>query len=133
MRVFEIRTTKSDYPYLVVAEGFKQAVDILQREKQVYDGDIENVKRLDAYDSNHILLEPQLTARDAVEQEVRRELAGKLPHWQRMPNGAAGGDRECYLIRSSRGHYFTSKCVGGDGYYLDMDSLEQLPGITENE
>lgn len=134
MRVFEIRTTKSDYPFLVVAEGFKQAVDILQREKQVYDGDITNVQQLDAYKGSHILLEPELTAHDIVEQEVRRELAEKMPHWQRMPNGAAGGgDRECFLIRSSAGHYFTSACIGGDGYYLNMDDLEQLPGITENE
>ena len=130
MRAFEITTTKSGSPFLVLAEGFMEAVGILQRQKNVWDGDIINVRLLDAYNSNQILVKDLIIAEERLEEKVRRELEPKLPHWRQMPNGAAGGDRERYLIRSSKGHYFTASCIGGPGYYLDMDDLEQLPGIV---
>lgn len=130
MRAFEITTTNSDYPFLVLADGFMEAVGILQRQKNVWDGDIINVRLLDAYNSNQILVKDLIIAKESLEEKVRRELEPKLPHWRQMPNGAAGGDRERYLIRSSKGHYFTASCIGGNGYYLDMDDLEQLPGIV---
>ena len=130
MRAFEVTTTKSDYPFLVLAEGFMEAVGILQRQKSVWDDDIINVRLLDAYNSNQILVKDLIIAKESLEEKVRCELEPKLPHWQQMPNGAAGGDRKRYLIRSSKGHYFTSACIGGQGYYLDMDELEQLPGIV---
>lgn len=31
MMVFEIKTTKSDYPFMVIADGFMEAVGILHR------------------------------------------------------------------------------------------------------
>lgn len=130
MMVFEIKTTKSDYPFMVIADGFMEAVGILERERNVWDGDIISVQQLDAYKSDHILVRELILAEERLEEKVRRELEPKLPHWQQMPNGAAGGDRERYLIRSSKGHYFTASCIGGNGYYLDMDDLEQLPGIV---
>lgn len=130
MMVFEIKTTKSDYPFMVIADGFMEAVGILQRERNVWDGDIINVRLLEAYKSDHILVRDLILAEERLEEKVRRELEPKLPHWRQMPNGAAGGDRERYLIRSSKGHYFTASCIGGNGYYLDMDDLEQLPGIV---
>lgn len=130
MRAFEITTTTSDYPFLVLAEGFMEAVGILQRQKNVWDGDIINVRLLDTYNSDQILVKDLIIAEERLEEKVRRELEPKLPHWQQMPNGAAGGDRERYLIRSSKGHYFTASCIGGNGYYLDMDDQEQLPGIV---
>ena len=130
MMVFEIKTTKSDYPFMVIADGFMEAVGILQRERNVWDGDIISVQQLDAYKSDHILVRDLILAEERLEEKVRRELEPTLPHWRQMPNGAAGGDREHYLIRSSKGHYFTASCIGGPGYYLDMDDLEQLPGIV---
>ena len=134
MMVFEIKTKKSDYPFLVLADSFTEAVEILQREKNVWDGDIISVRYVDAYKGDHILVKELILAKDRLEEKVRRELEPTLPHWQKMPNGAAGGgDRDRYLIRSSRGHYFTSTCIGGDGYYLNMDDLEQLPGIERKE
>ena len=59
------------------------------------------------------------------------EALQKAKEWK---SGVAGGsDRDTYLIRSSKGYYFTSSCCGGDDYYLELDSLEQLPGINEEE
>ena len=134
MMAFEIKTTKSDYPFLVLADGFIAAVEILQREKNVCDYDIVSVRQLDAYKSGHILVKDLILAEEQLEEKVRRELEPKLPHWQKMPNGAAGCiDRHCFLVRSSRGHYFTSSAVGGDGYFLNMDDLEQLPGLPDNQ
>lgn len=54
--------------------------------------------------------------------------------WKRMENGVAGNsDHDIYLIRSSKGHYFTSSCIGGSNYYLELEELEKLPGIKEGE
>lgn len=69
-----------------------------------------------------------------IRHEVRSEIFGKLPHWKKESYGAAGGgDRDIYLIRSSKGHYFTSACIGGDNYYLELKSLEQLPGLPKED
>ena len=131
MMVFEIKTTKSDYPFMVIADGFMEAVGILQRERNVWDGDIISVQQMDAYKSDHILVKDLILAEEKLEEKVRCELANKLPRWKKIPNGVAGGcDRDRYLIRTSPGHYFTSACIGGPDYYLDMDDLEQLPGIV---
>lgn len=130
MQVFEIKTNRSDYPYIVIADGFKKAIKMLY-DKGIYDSNIISVRQLEDYKSDRILLEERLTAKADIEKEVRRELEQTMPQWKKMPNGAAGGgERDIYLIRSSRGHYFTSACIGGPGYYLDMDDLEQLPGIV---
>lgn len=57
-----------------------------------------------------------------------------LPRWNRMENGAAGGgDHDVYLIRSSKGHYFTSSYISGQDYYIIMEELENLPGINTND
>lgn len=131
MQVFEIKTNRSDYPYIVIADGFKKAIEMLY-DKGIYDSNIISVRQLEGYKSDHILLEERLTAKADIEKEVRSELAKTMPQWKRMPNGAAGGgERDIYLIRSSRGHYFTSACIGGDNYYLELESLEQLPGIPK--
>lgn len=135
MMVFKIKTAKNDHPFLVLADGFMSAVGILQREKNVYDGDIISVQQLDEYKSDHILVKDLILTEERLEEKVRRELAQKLPHWKKIPDGIAGGDIHSFLIRSSKGHYFTSSTVGGIGYcyYLNMDDLEQLPGIAEKE
>ena len=131
MQVFEIKTNRSDYPYIVIADGFKKAIEVLYA-KGIYDSNIISVRQLENYKSDHILLEERLTAKADIEKEVHGELAKTMPQWKRMLNGAAGGgDRDIYLIRSSRGHYFTSACIGGDNYYLELESLEQLPGIAK--
>ena len=133
MQVFEIKTNRSDYPYIVIADGFMKAIKMLY-DKGIYDSNIISVRQLEDYKSDHILLEERLTAKADIEKEVRSELAKTMPQWKRMFNGAAGGsDRDIYLIRSSRGHYFTSACIGGDNYYLDLESLEQLPGIPKED
>ena len=133
MTAFEIKTNRSDYPFLVIADSFKKAIEQLYA-KEIYDSNIISVNQLEAYKSDHILIEEKLTAKEEIEKEVRRELAQTMPHWKKMPNGAAGGgDCDIYLIRSSEGHYFTSACIGGDNYYLELESLEQLPGIPKED
>ena len=133
MQVFEIKTSKSDYPFIVIADGFRKAICVLY-DNGIYDSDIISVHLLDSYKSRQILLEEKLTAKAEIEKEVRRELSMTLPQWKQMPNGAAGGDDiDKYLIRVSKGHYFTSPCIGGENYYLELDSLEQLPGLPKED
>ena len=132
MKVFEIKTSKSDYPFLVIAEGFGDAVDIL-RCKDIHDNDITSVTKL-CYDSNHILIEERLTLMKDLRKEVRRELQRDMPRWMPEPDGVAGGtDRDLYLIQTSKGHYFTSKSIGGNNHYLVLEALEQLPGLPKEE
>ena len=133
MKAFEIKTDRSDYPFLVIADSYKKAVDMLYG-KGIYDSNIIRIEQLEPYKSDHILLEERLTAKADIEKEVRGELAKTMPQWKKMSNGAAGGgDRDIYLIRSSKGHYFTSACIGGDNYYLELESLEQLPGLPKED
>ena len=133
MQVFEIKTNKSDYPFLVIASGFGRVIEMLHQ-MGIFDTDIVSVQKQDAYKSDHILIEEQLTSKDALREEVRRELLKDMPKWMPEPNGAAGGtDRDIYLIRTSKGHYFTSKCIGGTNYYLVLDKLEQLPGLPKED
>ena len=133
MQAFEIKTNKSDYPFLVIADGFKNAVDMLYQ-KGIYDTDIVSVQQLEAYKSDHILIEERLTSKEVLREKVRRELQKDMPKWMPEPNGAAGGtDRDLYLIRTSKGNYFTSKCIGGTNYYLVLDTLEQLPGLPKED
>ncbi len=135
MRAFEITTATSDYPFLVLAEGLMEAVGILQRQKNVWDGDITNVRLLDAYNSNQIFVKDLIIAKESLEEKVRHELQEKMPKWKPEPNGIAGGNHgnDLYLIRSARGHYFTAPCVGGANYYLELESLEQLAGLPKNQ
>lgn len=70
MRAFEITTTNSDYPFLVLAEGFMEAVGILQRQKNVWDGDIINVRLLDTHNSNQILVKDLIVAKESLEEKV---------------------------------------------------------------
>lgn len=133
MQAFEIKTNRSDYLFIVIADGFKKAIEMLY-DKGIYDSNIISVRQLEDYKSDHILLEERLTAKADIEKEVRGELAKTMPQWKRMLNGAAGGgNRDVYLIRSSKGHYFTSACIGGDNYYLELESLEQLPGLPKED
>lgn len=133
MQAFTIKTNKSDYPFLVIADGFKRAIEVLYQ-KGIYDTDIVSVQQLETYKSDHILIEERLTSKETLREEVRRELQKDMPRWMPEPNGAAGGaDRDLYLIRTSKGNYFTSKCIGGTNYYLVLDTLEQLPGLPKQD
>lgn len=133
MQVFEIKTNKSDYPFLVIANGFKKAIETLYQ-NGIYDMVITSVQQLEAYKGDHILIEERLTAKDVLREEVRRELQKDMPRWIPEPNGAAGGtDRDIYLIRTSKGNYFTSKCIGGTNHYIVLDTLEQLPGLPKED
>lgn len=133
MQAFEIKTNKSDYPFLIIANGFKRAIEMLYQ-KGIYDTNIISVQQLEAYKSDHILIEERLTSKEVLREEVRRELQKDMPQWMPEPNGAAGGtDRDLYLIRTSKGNYFTSKCIGGTNHYLVLDTLEQLPGLSKED
>ncbi len=134
MQAFTIKTNKSDYPFMVIADGFKSAVEVLHQQG-IYDTDIVSVQQLESVKSDHILIEERLTDREILREEVRRELHEAMPKWTPEPNGAAGGaDRDCYLIRTSKGHYFTSSCIGGgNSHYLVLDTLEQLPGLPKED
>ena len=136
MQAFTIKTNKSDYPFLVIADGFKSAVEVLHQQ-DIYDTDIISVQQLESVKSDHILIEERLTDMEVLGEEVRRELQEAMPKWMPEPNGAAGGvDRDIYLIRMSKGHYFTSSCIGGIGgnsHYLVLDTLEQLPGLPKQD
>ena len=132
MQAFTIKTNKSDYPFLIIANGFKSAVEVLYQ-KGIYDTDIISVQH-EAVKSDHILIEERLTDREVLREEVRRELQEAMPKWMPEPDGAAGSaDRDIYLIRTSKGHYFTSSCISGDNYYLVLDTLEQLPGLPKQD
>ena len=133
MQGFTIKTNKSDYPFLVIADGFKRAVEVLYQ-KGIYDTDIISVQQMEAVKSDHILIEERLTDKEVLRKEVRRELQKAMPKWMPEPNGAAGGaDYDRYLIRTSKGHYFTSSCIGGNNHYLVLDTLEQLPGLPKED
>ena len=133
MQAFTIKTNKSDYPFLIIANGFKRAIEMLYQ-KGIYDTDIVSVQQLEAYKSDHILIEERLTSKEVLREEVRRELQKDMPKWMPEPDGAAGGaDRYLYLIRTSKGNYFTSKCIGGTNHYLVLDTLEQLPGLPKED
>lgn len=129
MQAFTIKTNKSDYPFLIIANGFKRAIEMLYQ-KGIYDTDIISVQQMEAFKSDHILIEERLTDREVLREEVRRELQEAMPKWMPEPDGAvSGADRDIYLIRTSKGHYFTSSCIGGNNHYLVLDTLEQLPGL----
>jgi len=133
MQAFEIKTNRSDYPFLVIASGFKKAVEMLYQ-KGIYDSDIISVQQLEAYKKDHILHEWQIAEKERLKNEVTVELQKTMPRWLPEPNGAAGGtDRDIYLIRTSKGHYFTSSCIGGTNHYLVLDTLEQLPGLPKED
>ena len=133
MQAFTIKTNKSDYPFLVIADGFKSAVEVLYQ-KGICDTDIISVQQMEAVKSDRILIEEQLTDREILREEVRRELQEAMPKWMPEPGGAAGGaDRDIYLIRTSKGHYFTSSCICGNNHYLVLDTLEQLPGLPKQD
>lgn len=44
MQAFTIKTNKSDYPFLVIADGFKSAVEVLHQQG-IYDTDIISVQQ----------------------------------------------------------------------------------------
>lgn len=133
MQAFTIKTNKSDYPFLVIADGFKIAVEVLYQ-KGIYDTDIVSVQQLESVKSDHIIIEERLTDREILREEVRSELQEAMPKWMLETDGAAGGaDRDIYLIRTSKGHYFTSSCIGGNNHYLVLDTLEQLPGLPKQD
>lgn len=56
MKAFEIRTSESDYPFLVIANGYKEALEIIHK-NGIYDLNIISIKLLDFYKDNHILLD----------------------------------------------------------------------------
>ena len=129
MQAFTIRTNKSDFPFLVIADGFKSAVEVLHQQG-FYDTDIISVQQLEFVKSDHILIEKRLTSKEVLREEVRRELQKNMPKWLPEPEGAAGGaGRDIYLLRTSKGQYCTSSCIAGNNHYLVLDPLEQLPGL----
>ena len=133
MQAFTIKTNKSDYPFLVIADGFKSALEVLYQ-KGIYDTNIISVQHLEAVKSDHILIEERLTDREVLRKEVLRELQEAMPKWMPEPDGAVGGaGRDIYLVRTSKGHYFTSSCIGGNNHYLVLDTLEQLPGLPKQD
>ena len=133
MQAFTIKTNKSDYPFLVIADGFKSAVEVLYQ-KGIYDTNIISVQQMETVKSDHILIEERLTDREVLREEVRRELQEALPKWMPEPDGLVGGaDRDIYLIRTAKGNYFTASCIGGNNHYLVLDTLEQLPGLPKED
>lgn len=65
MQAFTIKTKKSDYPFLVIADGFKSAVEVLHHQG-IYDTDIISVQQLESVKSDHILIEERLTNREVL-------------------------------------------------------------------
>ena len=133
MQAFTIKTNKSDYPFLIIANGFKRAIEMLYQ-KGIYDTNIISVQQMESVKSDHILIEERLTDKEVLRKEVHRELQEAMPKWMPEPAGAAGGaDRDIYLVRTSKGHYFMSSCIGGNNHYLVLDTLEQLPGLPKQD
>ena len=134
MRAFEIKTEKSDSPYMVVADNFIMAVDTLKKAEVITSAnDIVNIRKLDNFGGDHILVEAAITDKEKMRQQIREELLEKLPQWKHFGNGACGGgNKDIYLIRTSDGHYFTSSCLSAGNCYLELKSLENLSGIQED-
>lgn len=119
-------------------------IELTEFEQALYDYNIEGESFICGHDeieckhevrriANELLPLARKMLEGKIRHEVRSEMFGKLPYWKRMPAGAAGGDRDMYLVRSSRGHYFVSKCIGGPEYYLFLEDLESLPGLPKEE
>ncbi len=101
MQAFTIKTNKSDYPFLVIADGFKSAVEVLYQ-KGIYDTDIISVQQMETVKSSHILIEERLTDREVLREEVRRE------------RGYAEMDtRACWSGRRCRPRHLPGKDVKG--------------------
>ena len=134
MKAFEVKTNVCHQPVLVIASGLKEAVEMVHLQG-IRDKDIISVQQLEAYRDENILHEGEIKRREELRDEVTADIQKTLPRWRRMGNGAMGGsDRDVFLIRTARGHYRTSSCVcGSDVYYLELEALEQLPGLPNEE
>lgn len=62
MQAFTIKTSESDYPFLVIADGFKNAVEVLYQ-KGIYDTDIISVQNMESFVSDHIIIEEHLISK----------------------------------------------------------------------
>ena len=60
MQAFTIKTNKSDYPFMVIADGFKNAIDTLLQ-KGIYDTDIISVQNMESFVSDHIIIEESIS------------------------------------------------------------------------
>lgn len=70
MNVYEIKTKKSDYPYLIVAGCIRSALAML-RVRGIDDlSDIQSVHCLDKYISSHILTEDVYLYRQGLLQHI---------------------------------------------------------------
>lgn len=86
-------------------------------------------------------LEPEFDAAYKNQDEVvfrngvkkgREEAMKDMPRWYHLENGAGGGaEYPVFLVRSSKGNYFLSNCIGPDTTYLNLFDLEKLPGLED--
>lgn len=56
MRAYRITTTKSDYPYLVIANNITSAVDLFIRNTTACELDIVSITPFNEYSSDHIIV-----------------------------------------------------------------------------
>ena len=57
MEVFEIKTHRSSYPFLVIANSIKKAINIFINKTILDESDIDSIEHLDRYKSSHIIID----------------------------------------------------------------------------
>lgn len=56
MRAYRITTTKSDYPYLIIANNIVSAIDLFVDKTSISELDIVNITPFNEYSSDHIIV-----------------------------------------------------------------------------
>ena len=119
-------------------------IELTEFEQALYDYNIEGESFICGHDeieckhevrriANELLSLARRQLEADIHREVRNEISENIPRWKYFGDGVAGGgERQRYLIRSARGYYYTSACVSGC-YYLEMEDLEQLPGLPKED
>ena len=127
--IFKVKTNKSEYPYLIVADNFKDALEILKTQ-DVYDDNIIGIEQLNEYKKNHILIANTITDKEKLTTQIKKELTQTLPHWKKMGNGLQGNNiNDILLVRLSRNNYIITSAVTKNDTYIELNTLEQLPGL----
>lgn len=115
-------------------------IGLTEFEKALYDYIIEGESFICGHDEieckhevRRIAGELLPIARKILGHDIRRDILHDMPHWQRSGGAMGGCDRDIYLVRSSKGYYIPSSCVGPNDVYLTLADLEKLPGVPRDK
>lgn len=97
MQAFTIKTSKSDYPFLVIADGFKNAVEVLYQ-KGIYDTDIISVQNMESFVSDHIIIEGRWCPEDIDATPVSEIISYLQRNW---PHNGCGVRVNTFMIENN--------------------------------